>query len=75
MLQVIQAVSTNLPEFSTVVYYSTTAAFLVHLLGTAAGIYWYRLKSKPQFCEGLLGSFTYKENYSTGVQQYLYFIE
>lgn len=49
MLQVIQAVSTNLPEFSTVVYYSTTAAFLVHLLGTAAGIYCTGLKANPSF--------------------------
>lgn len=49
MLQTIQAVSTELPEFSAVVSCSTIT---LSAAGTVAGIYWYRPKNKPQLGDG-----------------------
>lgn len=53
MLQVIQAVFTNLPEFSTVVYYSTTAEFSVRLLVLQLGFTGTGLKTNPSLVKAV----------------------
>lgn len=57
MLQVIQAVSTNLPEFSTVGYYLTgtlsAAEFSVHLLVLQLGLTGTGLKTNPSLVKAV----------------------
>lgn len=76
MLQTIQAVSTELPEFSALFHsYIVSCWILSSFAGTVAGIYWYRPKNKPQLGDSCDVASPTNGVYLAGVQQYLYFIE